>query len=196
MTTPIKLNLKIIQGSTFGQVLRWESGTKVYKAINGITNSAPVVINCPAHGIPVGWRTKITNVVGMKEINSSTNEYYLVTSTTTDTVTLNSVNSLGYSAYTSGGVLEYNEPVDLTGYTARMQIRAKLDDTTVIKELTTENGGIVINNTTKTIQLVISATDTAAFSFNSAVYSLELVVASTVIPFAGGTVSLVKEVTR
>lgn len=196
MTTPIKLNLKIIQGSTFGQVLRWESGTKVYKPISSITNSAPVVINAAAHGIPVGWRTKVTNVVGMKEINSSANEYYIVTGTTTDTVTLNAVNSLGYGAYTSGGVLEYNEPVDLAGYTARMQIRPKLEDTTIIKELTTENGGIVINNTTKTIQLVISATDTAAFTFNSAVYSLELVVATTVIPFATGSVSLTKEVTR
>lgn len=196
MTTPIKLNLKIIQGSTFGQVLRWESGTKVYKPISSITNSAPVVINATAHGIPVGWRTKVTNVVGMKEINSGSNEYYIVTGTTTDTVTLNAVNSLGYGAYTSGGVLEYNEPVDLTGYTARMQIRPKLEDTTIIKELTTENGGIVIDNSAKTIQLVISATDTAGFTFNSAVYSLELVVASTVIPFAAGSVSLTKEVTR
>lgn len=196
MTTPIKLNLKIIQGSTFGQVLRWESGTKVYKTITSITNSAPVIVYASNHGIPVGWRARVTNVNGMKEINSGTNDYYLVTSTTSDTVTFNAVNSLGYSAYTTGGVLEYNEPVDLSGYTARMQIRPKLDDSTIIKELTTENGGIVINNTTKTIQLVISATDTAAFTFNSAVYSLELVVASTVIPFAAGSVSLTKEVTR
>lgn len=194
MTTPIKLNLKVIQGSTFGQVLRWESATKIYKPITSITNSAPVVVFAAAHGIPVGWRTKVTNVVGMKEINST--DYYLVTNTTTDTVTFNAVNSLGYGAYTSGGVLEYNEPVDLSGYTARMQIRPKLEDSTIIKELTTENGGIVIDNSAKTIQLVISAADTASFTFSSAVYSLELVVATTVIPFAAGSVTLTKEVTR
>lgn len=196
MTTPIKLNFKIIQGSTFNQVLRWESATKVYKTISGITNSAPVVINCTAHGIPVGWRARVTNVLGMKEINSGSNDYYTVTDTTTNTVTFNSVNSLGYSAYTSGGVLEYNQPIDLAGYTARMQIRSKLEDTTVIKELTTENGGIVIDNTTKTITLTISATDTSAFTFASAVYSIELVNGSVVTPFAGGTMTLVKEVTR
>lgn len=196
MTTPIKLNFKIIQGSTFNQVLRWESATKVYKTISGITNSAPVVINCTAHNIPVGWRARVTNVVGMKEINSGSNDYYTVTDTTTNTVTFNSVNSLGYSAYTSGGVLEYNQPIDLAGYTARMQIRSKLEDTTVIKELTTANGGIVIDNTTKTITLTISATDTSAFTFASAVYSIELVNGSVVTPFAGGTMTLVKEVTR
>lgn len=196
MTTPIKLNFKIIQGSTFNQVLRWESATKVYKTISGITNSAPVVINCTAHNIPVGWRARVTNVLGMKEINSGSNDYYTVTDTTTNTVTFNSVNSLGYSAYTSGGVLEYNQPIDLAGYTARMQIRSKLEDTTVIKELTTENGGIVIDNTTKTITLTISATDTSAFTFASAVYSIELVNGTVVTPFAGGSMTLVKEVTR
>lgn len=196
MTTPIKLNFKIIQGSTFNQVLRWESATKVYKTISGITNSAPVVINCTAHNIPVGWRARVTNVLGMKEINSGSNDYYTVTDTTTNTVTFNSVNSLGYSAYTSGGVLEYNQPIDLAGYTARMQIRSKLEDTTIIKELTTENGGIVIDNTTKTITLTISATDTSAFTFASAVYSIELVNGTVVTPFAGGTMTLVKEVTR
>lgn len=196
MTTPIKLNFKIIQGSTFNQVLRWESATKVYKTISGITNSAPVVINCTAHNIPVGWRARVTNVLGMKEINSGSNDYYTVTDTTTNTVTFNSVNSLGFGAYTSGGVLEYNQPIDLAGYTARMQIRAKLDDATIIQELTTANGGIVIDNTTKTITLTISATDTSAFTFSSAVYSIELVNGSVVTPFAGGTTTLVKEVTR
>lgn len=194
MTT--KLNLKVIQGSTFNQVLRWEGSTKVYKNITSITNSAPVVVNSAAHGIPVGWRARITNVGGMKEINCSTNQYYIISSTTTNSVTINSVNSLGYTAYTSGGVLEYNEPIDLSGYTARMQIRSKLDDTTVIKELTTENGGIVLDNTYKTITITISATDTSAFTFSSAVYSLELVNSGVVTQFVSGTVSLTKEVTR
>lgn len=196
MTTPIKLNFKVIQGSTFNQVLRWESATKVYKTISGITNSAPVVINVADHGIPVGWRARVTNVVGMKEINSGSNDYYVVTETTTNTVTINSVNSLGYGAYTSGGVLEYNQPIDLAGYTARMQIRAKLEDATVIKELTTANGGIVIDNSQKTITLNISATDTSSFTFASAVYSIELVNGDVVTPFAGGSMTLVKEVTR
>lgn len=194
MTQPVKLNFKVYQGSTFQETLRWESVEKVYVPITHIAKTAPIVVTAPSHGIPVGWRAKLSSNNGMKEINSL--DYLVVTGTTTDTVTFNSVNAINFTSYVSGGVLEYNKPVDLAGFTARMQIRAKLEDAAVIKELTTENGGIVINNTTKTIDLTISATDTAAFAFQTAVYSIELVSGSVVTPFAGGTMMLVKEVTR
>ena len=195
MVAPVKLNFKIYQGSTFNEVLRWESSTKVYKTITAIYQSAPLAIQAPTHGVPVGWRVKITNVVGMKEINSDS-VYHTVTAADTNTVTINAVNSVGYSAYVSGGILEYNEPVTLTGYTARMQIREKLGSTTIIKELTTENGGITLDNANKTITINISATDTAAFTFKQAVYSMELVNGSTVTPFLTGSLSLENEITR
>lgn len=194
MTSPTKINFKIYQGSTFSETLRWESATKVYIPITGISKTAPMVVTAPAHGVPAGWRVKLVGVQGMKEANTS--DYIFVTGVTTDTLTFNKINALGYTTYTTGGVVEYNQPVDMTGFTARMQIRQKLEDTNVIKELTTENGGITINNTNRTLTLTISATDTAAFTFQTAVYSLELVSGATVIPFTGGTVSLVKEVTR
>ncbi len=195
MAAPVKLNFKIYQGSTFKESLRWETSTKVYKAITGITKAAPIVITAAGHGVPVGWRIKVTNVNGMKEINSS-DTYHTVTSTTTDTITLNAVNSLAYTDYTSGGVVEYNEPRSLTGVTARMQIREKLTSTTAIDELTTENGGIVIDTVNKTITIVISATDTAAYTFSTAVYSMELIDGTEVIPFIYGNITLDKEITR
>lgn len=194
MAAPIKLNLKIYQGSTFRQVLRWESSTKVYAPITNISKSAPVVITAPNHGIPLGWRARVTNAGGMKEINSA--EYSTVTDKTADTVTFNQVNSLAYTAYTSGGVLEYNTPVDLANYTARMQIREKLTSDTVIYTLTTQNGGIVFDNTLKTITLFIPDSVTTEFDFSSAVYGLELIHNSEVIPFATGALTLQREVTR
>lgn len=194
---PVKLNLKVYQGSTFTEVLRWESGNKVYKTISAITKAAPVVITAPAHGLPTGWRARVTNVVGMKELNCATDVYYVVTGTTVDTVTINAVNAVGYAEYVSGGILEYNEPVNLAGYTARMQIRGKLTDTTVIKELTTANSGIVIDNTLKTITVKIPASETTALDFSTAVYSLELVSSGgEVFQMLTGNLTLVKEVTR
>lgn len=196
MTAPVKLNFKVYQGSTFSEVLRWESATKVYKTITGITKAAPVVITAVAHGMPVGWRTKITNVAGMTVINS-TDSYNTVSAVTTDTITINDINSLGYPAYTSGGVLEYNLPVDLTGFTARMQIREKITSTTTIKDLTTVNGGILIDNSLKTITIFMSATDTAALTFSNAVYSLELVSSGGIVTqLVTGNMTLVQEVTR
>lgn len=195
MAAPVKLNFKIYQGSTFKEVLRWETSTKVYKPISGITKAAPVVVTAASHGIPIGWRTKITNVVGMKEINSS-DTYNVVTGVTADTVTINAINSLAYTDYTSGGVLEYNEPCDLSATTARMQIREKITSTEVLVELTTINGKILIDNTSKTITLYLSAADTAALTFTNAVYSLELVQGIDVIPFIYGNITLTNEITR
>jgi hypothetical protein len=197
MTTPAKINFKVYQGSTFSEVLRWESPTKTYKNISAITQAAPMVITTTAaHGVPPNWRVKVTNVLGMTDINSTDN-YQVVTEVTSTTLTINAINSLSYKAYVSGGVIEYNQPIDLSGYTGRMQIRSDIDSATVIAELTTANGGVLIDNTLKTITLSIPATATAGFTFTTAVYDLELVSAgSQVTQFCGGVITLYKEVTR
>lgn len=195
MTAPAKLNYKLYQGSTFSEVLRWETATKVYKPISNILKAAPMTVTAPAHGVPVGWRTRITNVTGMKELLSF--DYLVPTEVTEDTLTFNAVNSLGYTNYVSGAVLEYNQPVDLTGYTARMQIREKLDSSIVLHELSTELGTIVLDNTTKSITMNILPATSAVLNFNTAVYSLEMVSSGgQVTQLIAGTFTLIKEVTR
>jgi hypothetical protein len=194
MATPTKINLKIYQGSTYIKVLRWENSTKMYSPITNISKAAPVVITASNHGIPEGWRTKITGALGMKEIN--TTEYVIASEVTSNTVVVNSINSLNYTTYTGGGILEYNKPVDLSGYTARMQIREKLTSTTTLDSLTTENGKIFLDNTKKTISIILSATTTAAYTFKTGVYSLELEKDGIVVPLVYGSVSLDQEVTR
>jgi hypothetical protein len=91
-------------------------------------------------------------------------------------------------------------PVDLTGWTARMQIRSTVESAAVLHELTTENGGITLGGIAGTIDLYISATATAAFAWPSAaVYDLELVapgVGGDVYRLVGGSVTLSREVTR
>ena len=195
---PAKLNFKVYQGSTFLQQLRWESETKTYIPITSITKTAPVqiTVNSAQNLPPVGWRVRVTNVSGMKEINMSEDTYYLLTNKNAATIELNSINSTGYSTYTSGGILEFNTPVSLAGYTARMQIRKKLKDTEVVLSLTTENGGIVFDNNLKTITITMTAQQTAALTFNSAVYDLEFISGGTVTRFAEGSLTLQQEVTR
>lgn len=195
MATPTKVNFKIYQGGTFSEVLRWESATKGYAPITNITNAAPMVATSASHGLPPGWRGKFANVLGMVEVNAL--DYITVTSADSNTMTFNSINSIGFKPYVSGGVFEYNIPVDLTGYTARMQLRTKVDSPDIIHELTTENGGITISNTLKTITLNIPPTTTSVFNFSTAVHSLELVSSGGIVtPFFNGTSTLIKEVTR
>jgi len=52
-----------------------------------------------------------------------------------------------------------NSTVTLTGYRARAMIRMTLDSEDVLQELTTENGGIVIDEAARTMTLLISDTD-------------------------------------
>lgn len=199
MQQPAKLNYKVYQGSTFNELYRWESETKVYEPITSISKSAPCVITTQnSTQIPPGWRARVVGAGGMREINQpNSDDYYVVTGATGSTVTLNQVNSLQYTAYTSGGVLEYNQPVDLFGYSARMQIRETVDSTVVLHEATTQNGQIILNNTYKTIEILIPAAATTGFTFTTAVYSVELFNASgVVVPFLTGNLTLVPEVTR
>jgi hypothetical protein len=188
------VNLCIIQGSTFSKVLRWGQSTKTYKAITAITRAAPAVVTATGHGIPNGWPVLINNVEGMEEINSTTHRKATVL--TVDTIELNEVNAAGFTAYEDGGVVEYNTPVDLTGFTARLQMRSSLNDETVQMELTTENGGISISTANYTITLNISAADTADIDWTTAVYSLEMISGSVVTQIAEGSVTVSKEVTR
>lgn len=195
MDAPSKINFKVYQGSTFSEVVRWESANKVYKIITDVSKSAPMIVTAIAHGMTVGWRAKLANIVGMKEANTG-DTYLTATSVSSNTITFGTINSSGYTTYTSGGTLEYNAPVDLTGKTARMQIREKVSSTTVIDTLTTENGGIVIDVLANTITLSIPATTTAAYTFKTAVYSIEIVNGAVVIPLAQGNLTLQSEITR
>lgn len=87
--------------------------------------------------------------------------------------------------------------VDLTGCTARMQMREVITDTTPLVELTTENGGITLGGVAGTIELVITATATAAITWTAAVYDLEIEFASgDVTRLVYGTVTVTPEVTR
>ena len=88
-------------------------------------------------------------------------------------------------------------PVDMTGWTARMQIRPEVDSEIVIAELTTEDGGITIEPLEGKFNLYLSDVETSAFSFEDAVYDIELVDQSgDVHRNIGGKIKLSPEVTR
>jgi hypothetical protein len=86
--------------------------------------------------------------------------------------------------------------VNLTGYTARMKAKRRFDDVSPLINLTTENGGITLGGSAGTITLTMSATDTAALSFDTAFYDLELVSGGGVVTrLVRGTIALSKEAT-
>lgn len=101
-----------------------------------------------------------------------------------------------YSEAPSAGSPE-GVPVDLTGATARMQVRAKVTSPDVLHSFTTENGGIVLGGASGDITIKATATQTATWNFTRGVYDLEVVAADgTVTRLLKGNFVVDPEVTR
>ena len=86
-------------------------------------------------------------------------------------------------------------PIDMTGMTARMQLRRQYNSPDALFELTTENGRIAIDVPTGTITLNILAIETAILS-GSGVYDLELVNGAVVNRLLEGSYSICLEATK
>ena len=88
--------------------------------------------------------------------------------------------------------------VNLTGCTARMQIRKSVNDTTILDTLSTANSKILIHDSLNgKFKIVIPADVSSAYTFTSAVYDLEIVFTDfTVTRVIEGCFSAVPEVTR
>lgn len=92
-----------------------------------------------------------------------------------------------------------SDPVDLTGYTARMQVRPTVTSDTITLDLTSANGGLVFKTprTLGQIEVVVSATTTAGLTPGSYVYDLELVSSTAVVTrLLQGKFTVKAEVTR
>ena len=199
-------DFRVQQGSTFSQIVRWETSPVVYKPITGISKAAPAIVTCVGHGVVDGWDVAVVSAGGMKQINCTKFDRETgvalattkATVRTADSIELNAINSAEFTAYTSGGYLQYNTPVDLDGYLARMQVKAKLADTTNLIELDSDLvGGIALDNIAKTITITLTAAQTTLLNFKSAVYSLEMVSPSGIVTeIVAGKITLDKEITR
>ena len=89
-------------------------------------------------------------------------------------------------------------PIDISGYTARMQIRRTLESSTPMISLTTENNRLVINPGDANNQVKITLTDEETSTLTtSGVYDLEIESPDGVVSrVLQGAVTLSLEVTR
>ena len=89
-----------------------------------------------------------------------------------------------------------NVPVNLTGYTARLQARIDVDETETILSLTT-GAGITLGGAAGTITLDQSAAQTAVIPAGTYIYDLEMVAGTgTVTRLVQGELIVSPEVTR
>lgn len=183
--------ITIVRGETLDLAVRWEDEIYVYKPISNISNTAPVQITSANHGVPQGWRVAIVSVVGMEQINAKgnppkPNDYKQASLLSANVIALNGVNAAAYSAYKSGGYIQYSAPVDMTGFTARMQIRPTLNSATVLETLTSTdvrlpNTGLIVDVANGLIRVKIAASVTSLYTYKNAVYSIDAIAPNGVI---------------
>lgn len=188
---PAKHDLHIVQGSTLRDTLRLMQPRYEYRPITELGGS-PLRLTVD-HGLPGNWLAWVQGVNGMQDINRSQREKpHRVIVVNESTLEINALSA--FNLMPSGGQLIYKPPVDLTGATARMQIRAGLGGA-VLLELTTENGGLAITGP-GTLTRTLSATETAALTWTDGVYDLEVEYADgTVQRYLQGAVTVSREVT-
>ncbi len=188
---PAKLDLHIVQGSTLRDTLRLMQPRYEYRPITAL-GGAPLRLTVD-HGLPGNWLAWVEGVNGMQGVNRSTRERpHRVTVVDAATLEINALSAFGLNP--SDGQLIYKPPVDLTGATARMQIRAGVGGALLL-ELNTENGGLAITGP-GTLTRTMSAAQTAALTWTEAVYDLEVEYADgTVQRYLQGAVTVSREVT-
>lgn len=198
---PITQDIEILQGATYASVLQWFAADAVHKIISAVAVGLPTLVTATAHGMTGAGRQPvwITNVKGPRALNTDGyRDTAPVWATVVDPDTLAiDFDSGGMTPYQAGGVLTYYLPVDLTGYTARMQVRPSAGSNIVLLDLTTENGGITLGGAEGTITRYVDAMQAAALAFNSGVYDLELMDGSGhVTRLVTGAACVSREVTR
>lgn len=104
------------------------------------------------------------------------------------------VTNAATGTYISGGLA--TAPIDITGYTAKMQMRSYPDSATPVLTLTTENGGITITGATGNIALHATAALTGAINQGPYDYDIEIYSGASVIRVVQGQVDVSAQVTR
>jgi hypothetical protein len=90
-----------------------------------------------------------------------------------------------------------NQVVDLTGYTAKMQVRPFARSPKVILERTSQSGKIALGGAAGTVTITATAQETAALTPGVGVYDIELYSPiSTTVRLLQGDVTISAEVTR
>ena len=88
-------------------------------------------------------------------------------------------------------------PIDLTGYTAKMQVRQRYASDDAVLSLSTTAGTIVLGGVAGTINITGPAADTAAITIKQGVYDVELTSAGGIVTrLIEGCVAISPEVTR
>jgi hypothetical protein len=177
--------ITIRKGSSYLLATRWEQSVVRYVPITNVSNTAPVVITAPAHGMPDGWRFAVSGIKGggdalnAKHAPPKDRDYFEAKVLDEDTIEINAVNGAGWPAFVSGGILQFNLPIDLSDVSVVLQVQETAEKSSpVLIELSTANGTI-FTGAEGMVSAIFSPADTELLEIPSAFFDME-------ITFSGG----------
>lgn len=92
---------------------------------------------------------------------------------------------------------ENGNPKDLSGYSAKMQVRAEPNSSVLIELTSTPAAGITVTGVSGTIGIVMTAAETAALTFQHGIYDVMLTSGAGVVTYLlRGEFTLLPRVTR
>ena len=196
------LDLEIRRGESFTLAVRWETEPWLYAAIASIALAAPVQITTAGpHNLPNGWKVAVVDAKGLTQLNAKNNppkasDMRRATVVSATQIQFNEISAAAFGKHQAGsGYLAWLTPHTLIGYAARLQIKDRVGGA-VLLSLTTENGGIALDDGGKVIEISITAAQTEALTKSAGVYDLELVSPGGVVTaLLEGAVSVASEVT-
>ncbi len=173
------------QGSQIAIMGGYEGGSPLLD-ITAVTKADPAVVTVTGHGLSSGDVVKITEVLGMTELNNSS---YIVAYISSSQFSLVDTDSTAYGTYISGGKINvgvFSNFCELTNYDRTGATSPTIPATSLCSVAEEYEVGLPGSGTTKidynfapqtTIQLALSALD----------ISKELTAALIVLPNSGGS---------
>ena len=181
MGAPV-VDIKIIKGKTFEFVYRYADSELLYLPISGMPSIAPVRLTVANHGMPDGWPISVESVKSPEELNTGYGDFYIASVVSPSVIELNSIRSDGWRPYSAGGYVIFNRPFDLTGCSARMQIRDRVNGMLLLSFSSdfgsTADGIIEIDLALSALVVRLSPAVTSAITWARGVYDLELITPS------------------
>jgi hypothetical protein len=173
-----EIHLHIEQGVDFNHTFQWLAGGVFMAPIELIEVGYPTIMTVTGHGLNAvsPHPVIISGVEGCPRLNS-TNLSIPTCTRIDDNVFSVPLSSVGNTWVQGTGEITYLLPTPLTGHTGRMVIRKNWFSSTVIAELTTANGGLILGTVDGSIQIKIAKAVTAAFTFKHAVYDVDIATA-------------------
>lgn len=172
------IDLIITKGKTFSQAfLCAEDDQYVYRKIATLASAAPAQIAVAGHGLPAGWPARIESVKAPLELNTPEDEWLIPAVINDGVLEINHLNLQGAKPFSGPGVLVYPKPIDITGWTARMQVRDRIGGAVLLNFSSNPgdapDGTITVDTAGSALVIGLSADKTAAISWSRAVYDIE-----------------------